>query len=382
MRIKPDSNPLLTFFFATSGHSGVDRAMQNLLPSIAARGYRVELLKIKGHGPYLKKSHPNLKIIKFPTRHVYSTLFYLVKYLRKNSPYCILTDKDRVNRTMLFAKLISRSSSRLFLSSGTTISIDLSTRGPFERWIQKNSMGKLYPLAYKTIVTSHGVAEDMSNYTGLPPEHIEVVPSPVIPEEFFYKKIPPPNHPWFKHKSSPIILGAGELCMRKDFSTLIKAFSLVKKKINAKLIILGKGRMKQELITLTRQLGLEKDIDFPGFKPYPYPYMAHADLFAFSSRWEGLGFVLIEALALGTPVVATDCPSGPREILQDGKYGPLVPVGDEEKMAKAIVQVLEKPPSPAFLREAAIPYTIEKSTTAYLKTFGLPPYREGYTHEK
>ncbi len=376
MDIKANPTPLLTFFFATSGHSGVDRAMKNLLPSIARRGYEVELLKIRKHGPYLEEKHPNLKIIKLPTSHVYSSFFHLVRYLKKTSPYCILTDKDRVNRTMLLAKLISRVPSKIFLSSGTTISIDLATRGAFERWLQKNSMGKLYRFAHKTIVTSKGVAEDMSDYTGLPRKYIEVVPSPVIPENILYKRIDPPDHPWFKKKSSPIILGVGELCLRKDFFTLIKAFSLIRKETKAKLVILGRGRMRDELIGLARALGVKNDVDFPGFKHNPYPYMAHADVFAFSSRWEGLGFVIIEALAVGTPVVATDCPSGPREILQDGKYGPLVPVGNAQEMANAIMGILNNPPSPDFLKRAAMPYTIEASTTAYLKTFGLPPYRE------
>ncbi len=369
-----NSPPKLLFFLATSGHSGVDRAMQNLLPSLARRGYKVELLKIKRHGPEIQDRHPNLKITPLPTSHVYSSFPYLVAYLLKNRPYCILTDKDRVNRTMILAKLISGNKAKLFVSSGTTISIDLASRGPFERWLQKNSMGKLYRLAQKTIVTSRGVALDMASYTGLPLKKIEVVPSPVIPSKMMEASIPPPDHPWFKgREKTPVILGVGELCMRKDFSTLIRAFSILRKKMDLRLVILGKGNMREELKRLANELKVGEFVDLAGFKKDPYPYMAHSKVFVLSSLWEGLGFVLIEALAMGTPVVSTDCPSGPREILKDGKYGPLVPIRSPEKMARAIEKMLKAPPSPQFLKEAARPYTIEESTSAYLKTFGLPP---------
>jgi glycosyltransferase involved in cell wall biosynthesis len=118
---------------------------------------------------------------------------------------------------------------------------------------------------------------------------------------------------------------------------------------------------------------MANDVALPGFVPEPYAYMAHADLFAFTSRWEGLGFVPIEALAVGTPVVSTDCPSGPREVLADGRYGPLVPVDDAAALARALIATLDHPLPAEYLREAARPYAIEASTDAYLNAMGLPP---------
>ena len=216
---------------------------------------------------------------------------------------------------------------RLVLVSGTTISIDLATRGPIERWMQRHSMGRLYPFADQVIVTSAGVADDMAAYTGLPRGCIRVVPSPVVPESLFAARLPRPDHPWLGDPEVPLILSAGEFCRRKGFDTLLRAFARVRAQRPCRLLILGRGGAREALLQQAVGLGVADDFALPGFISEPYGYMAHADLFAFSSRWEGLGFVLIEALAVGTPVVSTDCPSGPREILADGRYGPLVAGG-------------------------------------------------------
>jgi glycosyltransferase involved in cell wall biosynthesis len=284
----------------------------------------------------------------------------------------MLTDKDRVNRTAILAKLWSRAKTRLIVSSGTTISIDLSSRGAFERWVQRNSMGKLYPFADNIIVTSKGVADDMSSYTGLPRHRIQVVPSPVVPDSLLSQRLPKPDHPWFSESTTPLILSVGELGSRKDFPTLLRAFARLRKQRPCRLMILGRGKQRDHLLRLAQQLGVEDDFALPGFVDSPYAYMQHANVFAFTSRWEGLGFVLIEALAVGTPVVSTDCPSGPAEILQDGKYGRLVAIGDDQALAEAIAKTLDYPHDRNFLREAARPYTVSASTNAYLAALGLP----------
>ena len=363
-------------FFSTSGHSGVDRAARHLIPALARRGYAVDLLKVRRHGPTLDGVPPGVRVIDLGSRHTYGCLPALVGYLRRERPVVLLSDKDRVNRTALLARTLARTpgpvTTRLVLSSGTTISIDLATRGPLERWVQRNSMGRLYPLADQVIVTSTGVADDMAAYTGLPRHRIRVVPSPVVPESLFTADLPRPGHPWLGDPAAPLILSAGELCGRKGFDTLLQAFARVRAQRPCRLMILGRGGARDALLALAAELGVATDFALPGYVPEPYAYMAHADLFAFSSRWEGLGFVLIEALAVGTPVVSTDCPSGPREILDHGRYGPLVPVDDDDALARAIMATLDAPHPPALLRQAARPYGIEAATDAYLDAMGLP----------
>ncbi len=361
----------IAIFLSTSGHSGVDRAMKHLIPELARRGYPVDLLKVRRHGPNLESPPAGVRIIDLGSRHTYSCLPGVVRYLRAERPDVLLADKDRVNRTALLARWLARSSTRLVLSSGTTISIDLASRGGFERRLQRFSMGRLYPFADNIIVTSRGVADDMAAYTGLPRERIEVVPSPVVPDDLLTESLPKPDHPWFAEGQPPLILGVGELGARKDFKTLLHAFAQVRRERPCRLMILGRGRQRERLLQLADELGVANDFELPGFVEQPYPYMAHADVFAFTSRWEGLGFVIIEALAVGTPVVSTDCPSGPAEILGNGRYGALVAVGDYQALARQILRQLDDPPDKAFLQQAVAPYTISASANAYLRALGV-----------
>lgn len=369
---KKSTEKRIAIFVATSGHSGVDRTMQNLIPAFARRGYLVDLLKVRKHGPELVTIPPGVRIIDLGTSHVYSSFFALWRYLNNYRPVAMLTDKDRVNRTALLARFVSKSTPKLALSCGTTLSVDLSGRGPFERWMTRHSFGKLYPYADNLLVISKGSADDLADYTGFPRERIEVVPAPVIPAALLTETRPRPAHPWFQPGEPPVILGVGKLAPGKDYMTLIRAFAKVRKAKECRLVIIGKGKQEGELYALAEALGVRNDVDLPGFQPNAYDFMAHAALFVHTSLLEGLGFVIIEALAVGTPVVATDCPSGPREILQEGKYGPLVPVRDHERLAEAMLATLNHPHPAEFLKEAAQPYEIERSATAHLAAMGLP----------
>jgi glycosyltransferase involved in cell wall biosynthesis len=364
----------LALFLATSGHSGVDRIVSHLVPALAARGYRVDLLQVREHGPYLDELPRGVRCIDLGHRHTYECLPALSRYLKNRKPGLLLSDKDRVNRTALLARWLSRTATPLYFRLGTTVSLNLASRGRFERWLQRTSIARLYPYANGVLVPSLGVKEDLCSYTGLSCDKIRVVPSPGIPDDLFEQKPPPPDHPWFEEheRRTPIILGVGELGARKDFATLLRAFALVRRQRPCRLMIVGRGRQREQLLKLAGELDIGNDLALPGFVESPYSYMAHADLFAFTSRWEGLGLVLVEALALGTNVVSTDCPSGPAEILQQGRYGTLVPVGDAVAMAAAMQQALDQPKPAALLRQAAIPYTVSAATDAYLAALGLP----------
>ncbi|MFP5305137.1 MAG: glycosyltransferase [Gammaproteobacteria bacterium] len=363
----------IAIFMSTSGHSGVDRAMKHLIPALARRGYAVDLLKVRGHGPSLDEVPAGVRVIDTGASTTYLALFALVRYLRRERPAVLLADKDKVNRTALLARwLAGARDTRLVLSSGTTISIDLQHRGAFERWLQRTSMGRLYRHADQVIVTCADVADDMAAYTGLARAHIRPVESPVVPASLFEARPPPPDHPWFAPGEPPVIVGVGELSPRKDFETLIRAFARLRAERNCRLVIVGKGRQLDALRALASTLGVAAEVDFPGFRSDVYAFVAHAAAFAMTSRWEGLGFVLIEALACGTPCTATRCPSGPREILQDGRYGPLVPIGDDAALAAALAQLLERPLPRETLQQAARPYEIEAATDAYLRAFALP----------
>jgi len=166
------------------------------------------------------------------------------------------------------------------------------------------------------------------------------------------------------------VLGVGELCERKDFATLIEAFSRLRQTVPSRLIILGEGRKRKELESLVERLNLQEAVDFPGFHANPYAFMSRASLFVLSSRCEGAPVVLMEALACGVPVVSTDCPSGPGEILQRGRLGPLVPVGNVSELADAMHGTLREPPAAELLRGGAEPYRVSRSADHYLHALG------------
>lgn len=368
----------LAIFLSTSGYSGADRMVRNLAPALARRGYMIDLLKVRRHGPYFNQVPAGVRVIDLGTAHAYSSLMPLVRYLRKERPRALFCDKDRINHTAILAHALAGSSAYLAVSTGTTLSIDCASRGFFYRAGTRFSTGRLYRYADKVIVPSRGVADDMSAYTGLSRDRIHVLPCPVVPARVFDQAFTKPDHPWFTDGGPPILMGLGELCARKDFVTLIRAFAKLRETYPCRLMILGRGSDRERLIATAHELGVAAAVTLPGFVDEPYAWLAEARLFAFTSLLEGLGFALIEALAVGVPSVSTNCPSGPAEILQDGHYGPLVNMGDHAALAAAMHDVLENPLPRATLQEAARPYEIENATSAFIEALqlGAPATRQ------
>ena len=362
----------IAIFLATSGHSGVDRIMTNFIHEVIRRELPVDLLRISNHGPYLDPVPAGLNIVELGTSHVNSSLPALISYLRKQRPFVLLTDKDRVNRIAILARMIAGSDTRLVVRTGTTVSVDMKHRSWFQQWLQIFSYRYLYPKADAIIVPSAGAAEDLARIGNLQRNRVRVLVSPVLTDSIITQASSPVDHAWLASSETiPVILGVGELSPRKDFGTLLKAFAKVRQGRLCRLIILGKGKQTDDLQNLAMQLGIENDMSLPGFVDNPYSYMSKASMLVLTSRWEGSPVVLMEALALGLPVVATDCPSGPREILENGRLGALVPVGDVEALAEKISDTLNAPPDAAFLRSAAQKYHVTKSADQYLNAMGI-----------
>jgi glycosyltransferase involved in cell wall biosynthesis len=181
--------------------------------------------------------------------------------------------------------------------------------------------------------------------TRLPKERVATIHNPVFRSDITLLSSERLDHPWLVQRDIPVVVGAGKLKPQKDFKTLLRAFAIVRQQRPVKLIICGEGRERDSLMGLARELGIETDVDLIGSVRNLYAVLARASVFVLSSAWEGLPNVLIEALACGCPVVSTDCPSGPAEILDNGAFGRLVPVGDAIRMADAIRQTLEAPPT-------------------------------------
>ena len=361
--------PKIAIFLATSGHSGVERVMGNLIKGVGEHEVQVDLIRIEGHGPYLKELPENVRMIQLTTRHVNASLPHLIRYLREVRPDALLTDKDRVNRTAIFARILAGAkTTRLVLRIGTTVSENLKRRPFWARYSQFLSIRRLYPLAHAVLVPSEGAKKDLITIAPRLRGKVFKVSSPIVDESIYESAREPVDHPWLtENMRQPVILGVGELGERKDFPTLIRAFHLVRQHVDARLIILGKGRKREELLALIRRLGIGSFVDLPGFKKNPLSYMKRAQCVCLTSRCEGMPVTLIEALALGTPVCATNCPSGPEEILKGGQIGRLVKVGDYKALSEAIIETLHTPPSPDILKAAVADFTLENGTKDYIR---------------
>jgi len=254
----------------------------------------------------------------------------------------------------------------------------MEDRSDIERRLRYWPIRKLYPGIDRIVAVSNGVAEDTAAIARIPRASIDVIRNPVITPQLAQLAAEPCAHPWFQPGEIPVILGAGRLQRQKDFPTLIRAFALVRQQRLCRLAIIGEGRGRPALEALVAELGIGAITDLPGFQTNPFPFIAAADLFVLSSAWEGSPNVLTEAMALGTPVVSTDCPSGPSELLDEGRLGPLVRVGDVKALASAMLNTLEQPQPPQTLRQAVTEYNQRESARHYLRV--LNPEQIALTH--
>lgn len=376
--------PHVALFLRCLGDGGVERVMTNLARGFAEQGLKVDLVVTKAEGFYVSQVSPGVRIVdlkalkfsnsktlKFPTGFQSTTsLPKLVTYLRQEQPQALLAASHYPCEIAILAKRLSRVSTRVVVSEHTTLSLEARYVAQRSARLTPLSARLFYPWADGIVAVSQGVATDLARTASLPLERIQVIYNPVVTPELLTRAKEPLDHPWFNPGEPPVILGVGRLVEQKDFSTLIRAFNQVRQIRPARLMILGSGREKSRLKALVHEFGLEDDVAMPGFVQNPYAYMARSAVFVLSSAWEGFGNVIVEALAVGTPVVSTDCQSGPAEILDNGKYGSLVPVGDSKAIAEAILSVLSgnsKPVNLAWIDN----FTLKNSTDKYLEILGL-----------
>lgn len=336
----------LAIFLPGLYDGGAERVMLNLAAGLVEFGFDVDLVLAQAEGPFLDNVPASVRIVELNSEHLSAqrTLFSLpslVRYLRSERPDAMLSSLNYANIIALWAKRLAGVPLRLSISEHNTFSREREQLTGQYRWLLHGLMRRFYPQADTIIAVSEGVADDLASVLGIPHEHIKVIYNPVITPELQTKKEARPEHPWFGKNQPPVVLAAGRLTKQKGFDVLIRAFAEVRSQRVVRLLILGEGEDRSALIDLLRGLDLEQDVALPGFVSNPYSYMANASLFVLSSRWEGLPTVLVEALYCGPPIISTDCPSGPREILKNGEYGQLVPVDDIGCLAQAINSVLD-----------------------------------------
>jgi glycosyltransferase involved in cell wall biosynthesis len=372
--IQSSSPPLansqrVSIFLPTLAGGGAERAMLHLAQGFAQQGLKTDLVVAVAEGAYLEMLPPGVNLVNLhaKTPVVLSKTLALRNYLRQAQPDVLFSALDILS-SATWARRWAGTQTRVVMCVQTHLSQQFRDHQPliggkirpqFVRWF--------YPWADEIVAASQGVAIDVAQIANLPVEDIRVVYNPVLTPEVRLKMKAPIAHPWFAPGQPPVVLGVGRLVTQKDFLTLIRAFALLRQQRPARLMILGEGGERPKLEALIQDLGVTADVALPGFVENPYAYMAQASVFALSSIFEGFGNVVAEALATGTPVVSTDCESGPAEILADGEYGILVPMRDPAALATAIATTLDRPPNPDTLRQRAEEFSMETITQNYLQ---------------
>ncbi len=357
----------ISVFIPSLRGGGAERMMLNLASELRNKGEDVWLVVAQEESDYVVPDILSDRVTYLDVSRIRKSLFPLMRYLRREKPDVLIATMTHANGIAILAKVLSWSDTQIIIREANTLSESVKGTTQTRRYVRLLVAFFFYWLADEIVAVSEGVANDLANTAKLSRERITVIRNPTITRAAIEKYQGTVTHPWFTDKKTPVILAVGRLHPQKDYPTLIRAFAHALKERELRLVILGEGPDRRGLERYIVELDVEKHVDVPGFVENPYAYMEQADLYVLSSRWEGLPNTLIEALGAGTPVVATDCPSGPREILEDGRYGTLVPVGDPDALSEAMLEELSRSRSANFLREyARTTFSAERAASAYL----------------
>ncbi len=355
----------LALVFASLRPGGVERAMLNLARGLATLGLPVELVIFDARGAFVEFIPPDVDLVDLKSTRVLYGLPALVSYLRRARPTAMISAMDHVNAACILAKRLSGLNCRSYPTVHKIFGRPSTGGSFFTGRLERILARELYPRADKVVAVSQAVERSLRSVLGLPEGDIVVIPNPVVDDRIERLAKAKADHEWLNLQNEEVILGMGRLVSHKDFATLIQAFGLLLEKRQARLLILGEGPSRSGLEALVRGRDLADRVSLPGFVPNPYAYLARARLFAQSSISESFGISLVEAMALGLPVVST-MSGGPEEILAGGRFGKLVGVQDIEGFATAMLTTLQEPPSMADLRNRAQRYSVERVAREYM----------------
>lgn len=341
----------ISLFIPTLDGSGAEKIALTLANSFVARGYQVDLIVIKSGGKFYNQLDSSVNIINLNCSRIIFCFFSLINYLNKNKPDVFLSSLTHSNIISIIASLFSKVKTKVIVIEHG-LKTKLFKNINFKNRLIDLLMLFIYPKAYRIIAVSKDVAKNISMRSGVQLSKIDTIYNPIVSNSILLKSKVKINHPWFLEGQPDVILSVGRLTEEKNFSLLIRAFANVRSKHNVRLLILGEGKLRSQLTSLASKLGVEKDFSMPGFVENPYAYMSKASLFVMSSDYEGFGNVLVEAMACGAPVISTNCPGGPKEILENGLWGKLVPVSNLDVLTDTILKTLNEKNHPNSFKRA------------------------------
>lgn len=344
---------------------GAQRVAQNLCTELSSRGHSVDLVLVEAKGEILEELPDDISVIDLGARRVLNSIPALARYLRRQSPDVVYSMMTEVNLVALLSHSLSRSEAAIVISEHNVLRTSINK--PKERLLISLA-SLLYPRADHIIVVSDGVKENILSTLSVKESILSRIYNPFDINRIQHLARKPLSHPWLSASSSKVVISAGRHVPQKGFDTLLTAIADIDDE-DVKLILLGTGPETEHLKHLSCALGIGDRVDFEGFVDNPYSYISKSDVFVLSSDHEGFGNVIVESLACGCPVVSTDCPSGPSEILQGGKYGSLVPVGDAHRMSDEIRSTLANPPCKGMLQSRAKDFSVDSVVDQYEKIF-------------
>jgi len=344
---------------------GAERVALDLSIGLFDQGYDVDLVLVDASGDLLDEVPDNVSIVDLEAKRVATSLLPLRRYLISREPDVLYSMMTEPNLIAIAAHQLASTNTRLVISEHNMLSHSIDSLK--NRFITLGAWAS-YPLADHAVAVSKGVRNDLLDKTRLEDDSISMIYNPVRVESIREQASEPVGHEWLADESLEVVLSGGRHEPQKGFDTLLDAFARLKRD-NVRLVLFGKGPETEALQRQAIELGISDRVSFPGFVDNPYSYMSAADVFVLSSVHEGFGLVLIEAMACGCPVVSTDCESGPDEILMGGECGLLVPVGDDDMLAKAIIQSLDNPIDTEILQQRADDFSVNKSLSKYTSIF-------------
>jgi glycosyltransferase involved in cell wall biosynthesis len=382
------------FMRSMQAGDGAERVMLNLAHGLSDQGHQVDMVMARKIGHFLDEVRPSVRIVDLKVRSAWSSLSSLPKlggdawfwacmllaskppfvlgalpgltrYLLEERPDVLIAASAYPNAVAIAASALSGNSVPVIATVHIPISVKVANSSQRRIRAELPVARRFYPRARALVAVSLGVAEDLAQVLGTAKEKITTIYNPVVSPDLEMKAAQPLSHPWFSDGAPPVILAVGGLKPAKDFATLFRAFAIARRERPLRLLVLGEGNLRQDLTDLAGHLGIAGDLEMPGFTDNPYQYMTKASLLALSSIYEGLPTVMIEALACGCPIVSTDCPSGPAEILDHGRYGTLVPVRDENQLAAAILRNLQAEWDKGELMDRAMEFSVERAARRY-----------------
>jgi glycosyltransferase involved in cell wall biosynthesis len=359
--------PAVTVLLPDLTGGGAERVMLTVAGGLAAHGARVRLVLGSGHGPLAALVPGSVRVDDLGVRHVRQAVPRLARHLRRDRPHVLLSTLEHTNVAALLAGVAAGGRTAVTVRVANTMSS--AAAGPKDR-LALLAARALYPRARRVVAPSRGVADDVVATVGPRVRAaLRVIPNPVVGPDVAARAAVAPAHPWFAAGAPPVVLAVGSLTPKKNQRLLLEAFAQVRAAEPARLVVLGEGPSRAELERTAHRLGVAADVTFAGWVDDPYPYLARCAVFVLSSDREGLPGALVQALACGARVVATDCASGPAEILDGGRLGRLVPVGDAAALARAVSATLAEHaaaaprPDPA---SALARYTEDAAIDAYV----------------